>query len=361
MAEEDGPQRLVLLNRLVSYSTCRASEEHKAPMMTANEALTILQKRHEKEWTIEFLGMHEGPGSLPKDDERIKAGKKDKFDFVLLREIKFEDKAEWRFAVMLFEFIDQTKKSFSVVNTQNLKGREISGDAPERGSRSAHVVVRIPVKQYDDRSYRCVIEVSHAITRGDIEHFLCRQLRRQSAADELSFHVRSVDAKGKATEKNYRYTPRLELFADIGRKLDFALSGGRELSHMTFTKRSERRSIGKATEVKHDDVIADVEYRVSAKQGPDDPKERIGWLTKIRSFFESDGYEARMYYRNLAGGILSGQVHQALAGATDLVMCQKELISLHNAPKDWYGKIDPDIASQMIALADADELWERSK
>lgn len=360
MADEDSPQRLVLLNRLVSVSSCRAAEEHKAPMLTGHEALTLIQKRHEKDWTIEFVGMHEPAGGL-KDDERIKAGKKSKLDFILLREIKLEEKSGWRYAVALLEFIDQTKKSFSVVNTDSLKGREISGEAPERGSRSAHVVVRLPIKQYDDRSYRCVIEVSHAITRHDIETFLCRQLRRQATLDDLSFTVKSVDAKGKSKERPYRFTPRLELFADIGRKLDFALSGGRELSHMTFTKRSERRSLGKATEVKHEEVIADVELKVSAKQGPDDPKARVTWLADVKKFFENQNYEARMYYRNLAGGTLSGQVHQAMSSATDLVMCQKELISLHDSPKEWYGKIDADIASQMIEFTNTDELWERSK
>lgn len=59
------------------------------------------------------------------------------------------------------------------------------------------------------------------------------------------------DKKGRSIEKEYRYTPRLELFADIGRKIDFALSGGRELAHMTFTKRSEKQSIAKPTSVTH--------------------------------------------------------------------------------------------------------------
>ena len=68
-----------------------------------------------------------------------------------------------------------------------------------------------------------------------------------------------------------------------------------------------------------------------------------------------------MSYRNIGGGILSGQVHQALAGATDLVMCQKELISLTTSPKDWYKGIDEDVVTQMIGFTNADQLWERSK
>jgi hypothetical protein len=359
MADEEVQQRLVLLNRLVSVSTTRATEDNKPPMFTGREALELIQRRKEKNWAIEYFGLHETAGSLSKEDERIKSGKG--HDFIWLREIKFQDKAQWRFAVMLFEFIDQSKVSFSVVDTVSLEGNEIRGKKNDRGARSAHVVVRLPIKQYDDRSYRCVIEVSRSITRADIEHFLCKQLRRQAAADELSFHVRWMDAKGKPKEYNYRYTPRLELFADIGRKIDFALSGGRELSHMTFTKRHERRSIGKDTEVKHEDVIADVELRVSAKQGPDDPDKRLGWLAQVRSYFESIGYESRMFYRNLGGGIMSGHVHQDMAGATDIVMCQKELISLSDADKEWYPKIDDELVGQMITHANTDDLWERSK
>jgi hypothetical protein len=359
MAEEEH-QRFVLLNRIVSFSTSHAPEEHKPPMVPAAEALAIIEKRHQKNWAIEFFGLQETAKDVEKgEDDRIKRGKG--YDFLWLRDIRFQDKAPWRYAILLFEFIDQSKRSFSVVDTLKLTGREISGNDAERGSRSAHVVVRVPVKQYDDGSYRCVIEVAHSITRSDIENFLCRQLRRQSSAEQSTYTVRSADKKGRPFDKEYRFTPRLELFADIGRKLDFAASGGRELAYMTFTKRSERRSIGKKTEVKHEDVIADVQYKVSAKQGPDDPKERVGWLSSVRTHFESNGYESHMYYRNLGGGILSGQVHQALAGAADLVMCQKELISLTKSPKDWYGKIDGDVVEQMIAFTNADQLWERSK
>jgi hypothetical protein len=171
----------------------------------------------------------------------------------------------------LFEFVDASKRSFSVVDMGKLTGREISGESEERGSLSAHVVVRLPIKQYDDGSYRCAIEVTPHITRSAIEQFLCRQLRRQASADELTFTAEVSDKKGGVIEKRYRYNPRLELFADIGRKLDFALSGGRELTHMTFTKRSEKKSIGKPTAVDHRDIVADVEFKVAAKQGPRRP------------------------------------------------------------------------------------------
>ena len=96
------------------------------------------------------------------------------------------------------------------------------------------------------------IEAVHSIPRRVIEKVLCRQLRRQAAADELEFSVKQFGKKGKIVERNYRYYPQLELFADIGRKIDFALWGGRELAHMTFTKRSEKQ-IGKPTSLEHKD------------------------------------------------------------------------------------------------------------
>lgn len=130
---------------------------------------------------------------------------------------------------------------------------------------------------------------------------------------------------------------------------------------MTFTKRSERQSIGKKTAVDHQDIIGDVEWKVSAKQGPDDPAERNTWLATVRKAFKSTGFETRMYYRNLSGGSLSGEVHQALSGATDLVMCPRELISLNKVPRDWYDKFDDEIVDKLIDLTNADELWERGK
>jgi hypothetical protein len=41
----DGPQRFVLLNRLVSRSVTRAPEEHKPPMESGAELLTVIEKR----------------------------------------------------------------------------------------------------------------------------------------------------------------------------------------------------------------------------------------------------------------------------------------------------------------------------
>jgi len=130
---------------------------------------------------------------------------------------------------------------------------------------------------------------------------------------------------------------------------------------MIFVKHSEKRSIGKATSATHQDIVADVELKISAKQGPDDPKARYAWLASVRAHFENSGYRSRMLYRNLSGSVVSGSVHQALAGATDLVMCQKELMSFDEKPKDLYPKIDTDVTDQLIEFLDKDALWERSQ
>jgi hypothetical protein len=354
-------QRFVLLNRLVSRSATRAPEAFKPPIVAGLELFDILKERSESGAAIEFFGASDTERDADEtDDERIVrcAG----HNFIWLREIKIATHGPYKYAKLLLEYVDQSKKSFSVVDTSSLKGRDITGDKNERGGVSAHVVVRLPIKQHDDGDYRCSIEVAHSINRGMIEAFLCRQLRRWGHANELTFEVHSPDKKGRMNVKEYRYNPRLELFADVGRTLSFATAGGRELSHMTFTKRSTKQSIGGKDHVLHQELIADVELKVSAKQGPDDVNERFAWLAGIRSFYETNGYKTKLTYRQLNGGIVvSGNIHQALAGATDLVMCQKELLTLTQSHRDWYSKIDDEIADQMATFLDKDQLWERGK
>jgi len=361
LVAEDEFQRFVLLNRFVSRSATRAPEAFKPPIVEGSELFTILEERNASGAAIEFFGATETEREADEtDDERI--GRSAGHNFIWLREIKVVTKGAYKYANLLLEYVDQGKKSFSVVDTSSLKGRDITGAKNERGGVSCHVVVRLPIKQHDDGAYRCSIEVAHSINRGMIEAFICRQLRRWAQANELTFEVHTPDKKGKMNVKEYRYNPRLELFADVGRSLTFATAGGRELSHMTFTKRSTKQSIGGKDHVLHQELIADVELKVSAKQGPDDPKARFAWLTGIRSFYETSGYRTKLTYRQLNGGIVvSGNIHQALAGATDLVMCQKELMSLKHAHKDWYSEIDDEIADQMATFLDKDQLWERGK
>ena len=358
----DDFQRFVILNRLASKSISRAPEAFKPPLVEGHELFKMLSERQETGGAIEFFGAAEtGRDADESDADRIK--RNDGHNFIWLREIYITDRGTHRYVVMLLEFIDQSKTSFSVVDTSSLKGRDITGGKNERGGVSCHVLVRLPIKQHDDGIYRCAIETVHHINRGMIETFICRQLRRWSQANDLTYEVHTPDKKtGRMSVKEYRYTPRLELHADVGRSLSFAATGGKELAQMTFSKRSTKQSIGTKDHVNQQELIADVELRVNAKQGPENPKERMTWLASIRSYYESNGYQTKLTYRHLAtGGVLSGNVHKALAGAADLVMCQKELMSLKHGPRDWYAEIDGEIADQMATFLDKDQLWERGK
>jgi len=354
-------QRFVILNRLVSRSVSRAPQAFPPPLVEGEEAFKMLQERQQGGVAIEFHGLEElGREADETDGARIKRGTGK--NFVWLREMRIADKGAHRYVTMLLEFVDQTKTSFSVVDTSSLKGRDITGAKNERGGVSCHVMARLPVKQHDDGIYRCAIEAAHHINRGMIEAFIARQLRRWSNQNELNYEVQSPDKKGRANVKVYRYHPKLELHADVGRSLAFAGTGGKELAQMTFSKRSEKQSIGGKHHIKQQELIADVELRVNAKQGPEDPQERATWLAGIRSHFESIGYQTKLTYRHLAsGGILSGNVHKALAGAADLVMCPKELMSLKHGLRDWYAEIDDEIEEQMATFLDKDQLWERGK
>src|SRR2546430_2554585 len=130
---DGGFQRFVLLNRLISRSATRASEEHKPPMASAAESLSTIEKRRAQGWAIEFPGLAEPDKETEKGEKsRIALGKG--HDFIWLRQMKIEEHLPWKFATLLFEFIDASKRSFSVVDMEKLIGREISGHDEERGS-----------------------------------------------------------------------------------------------------------------------------------------------------------------------------------------------------------------------------------
>jgi hypothetical protein len=355
-------QRFVLLNRLLSKSIAKAPEEHRPASMKGEALLQTIAKRRTHGVAIEFLGMRETERDSERSEEdRIEAGHG--YNFVSLRQIKFEESDTRKYAILLFELVDQDRRSFSVVNTRTHAGREISGEDDERGGISAHMVVRLPKGGFDDGSYRCTIEVAPSLTRSEIEQFLCRQLRRQAAAEDWTFTARVSDKKtGKLLDREYHFHPRLELVADIGRKISFTLAGGREVARMKFIKRSERHSIGQPSAIEHEEFVADVVHTVKASQGPEDPDRRQTWLQQVWNHFVKErGFEVKLVYKNLEGGTVTGNVHQALAGATDLVMCQRELISLSKPPRDWHSRINAEIVGHMVALLDRDELWERTK
>jgi len=352
----DDNRRIVLLNTLVSRSTTRA-KAHAPPTIPALDLFRLLERRRTKRVAIEFYRADDDVD----DAERIVLGRG--HDFIRLRHLRIEeDGAEFCDVILLIEFVDWSRRSFPVVDTNTYDGREIEGEESERGGTTAHVVARLPKEgRLDLGSYRCAIEVVHPISRADIQYLLCRQLRRHSKAEEWAFPVTVVDRKsGRETTKEYRYTPLLEFMSDVGRRLNVATEE-RELSLMVFTKRHERHSTAQPSAIVHEDFLADVEYRVGANQAPADPEEKKSWLEGIKSDFELRGFKTRLFYKHPNGAVISGEVHQAVAGAADLLMCPREHISLARLPKTWVSTINSEVVTKMRALLDRDELWEHSQ
>jgi hypothetical protein len=294
------------------------------------------------------------------DDDDIRLAANKACNFIRIAEVHSLDKDGWRYVTCLIDYIDNSVTSFPVLDITSYQGRDLAGDEDERGSFTAHMVVRLPQPgTYDDGSYRCAIEAVSNVTRRNIEFLLCRQLRRLAKLDAWTFSVKAGGKDAAAKMKPYRYHPKLELFADVGRSL-FADGGQKQLSHMIFTNRSEKQAIAQATAVSHEDLYATVEYKIVAKQGPQEIAQRAQWVTSIRDYFEKRGYETKMYFKHLKG-IESGPVHPSLQGATDLLMCPRSTITTAAAPHKWVGQILPEIRDEMRALLDKDELWERAK
>ena len=287
--QKDQHQRIILLNTLVSRSVTR-SRDHTAPTDRGIDPLQVLADRHTKGWVLEYCGAVKDADTPDEDDDakRIKAG--EGRDYIRLCELTFEETADFYYATGLVEYLDATVSKFAVVDFHTFQGHEISGKARERGACTAHFLVRMPKENVNDHGkYRCAIEAVHGITRSDIEMLLCRQLRRYAKSVSLSFP--GENKKGKSQE--YRYTPKLELFSDVGRKLDVAISGQGELSGLLFTKRHDKQSTAGQTAVKHEDFIADVRIFVGANQGPANPAEKLNWAERIQSDFRLRGYETK--------------------------------------------------------------------
>lgn len=267
MAESEF-QRIVLLNHFVSRSVSRAPEEHKPPTHSAYDLLQIVEKRRTKKIAIEYFG------ATDDDDEAVRAKNGSGHNFFRLRHCRFEERGKLRYAVLLFEFVDQTITSFPVVHTMNFTGREIAGEDEERGATSAHFVIRMPGPggAHDDGMYRCALEAVAPITRRDVELFLSRQIRREN---NWEF---SIDMPGKAGKKNtkvYQYHPRFNLFADIGRRVG-SLTDGRILTHMVFTKRGEKQNVAKPTGVLHNDYLRGCRTKNFGQARPHGPGESTG-------------------------------------------------------------------------------------
>ncbi|MGH7047748.1 MAG: hypothetical protein ACREE2_15315 [Stellaceae bacterium] len=374
-------QRFILLNRLISISKTRA-RLYTAPTHGAVELLEMLDKRRTRKVAIEYEGLKEGEDY---SDEGKRLAEGAGHNFLRLREMRWEGAAdETRYVALLFEHINQDLRSFPVVHTTTFQGREIEGEAEERGATAAHVLVRLPPESaLNLGTYRCAIEAVPAINRSSIERFLSRQLRREVAVSGgWTFSVTETGRGKRPITKEFKYSPRLELYADVGRKFSGDLTDGRILTSMVFTKRKERQAIGRAAEIAHEDVIAqvgfvttstaptdpeasvlaDVEYRVSANQGPSEPAEKRSWVSSVRKHFEDQGYESRLYFRHVTGGpMFAGDVHPAIAGASDLLICPKEVISFSKPSKQWRPEVDPEAIEKMKEILDNDSLWERAE
>src|SRR5262249_22746050 len=127
MADNNGAERLVLLNRLVSRSLSRAPDEYKPPIVPATELFGVISTRNAKGQAIEFFGLQETGKDEETEEARIARGKG--CDFIFLRQMKIEERQNWKFATLLFEFVDAHKRSFSVVDIDKLTGRDIQGNS----------------------------------------------------------------------------------------------------------------------------------------------------------------------------------------------------------------------------------------
>ncbi|MCA1433452.1 hypothetical protein I6F33_10730 [Bradyrhizobium sp. BRP20] len=349
-------QRIVLLNGLVARSISKAPSHAKVPIVSGKSMFDALEERRKAAWAIEFFGKSETERESEETDDERKircAG----LNFIWLRDLKCHTRDGFRYYQLLLEYVDQQKTTFSVVDTANLNGRDISGHENERGCVSAHVVVRTPVVAVDSGDYRCVIEVAHSINRKMIEDFLCRQLRRWATQDELSFDVPVPDPKRGNVLKPYRFNPRLELHADVGRNVGSATGPGAEISYLIFTKSKEKQSIAGKTHVINEEFDAQVQLKVSAKQGPNDPKARFEWMNALRTYYTQRGYKIKVSFRHVNGAMITGSLPDALAGASDLMICTKDVISLQ-AAREWYTTVNRDVVKQMEALLDKDSLWK---
>lgn len=349
-------ERIILLNRLVSRSQTRAPAEHKPPTHSGEELFEILTKRVKDNICIEFFDAENDD-----DDDKVRIAANHGKNFIRVARLSKFENDSWSYVTLLLDFIDNSVKSFPVVDIVKYEGRDLAGGENERGSFSAHMVIRLPKGGgYDDGSYRCAIESISHVSRRNVEYLLSRQLRRYAKSFEWIFSVVVPGATNKEKVKEYQYYPKLELFADVGRSL-FGSKDEKQLSHVVFTNRSEKQAIAQATAVSHEDIYASVEVKISAKQGPENPADKKEWLNSLKDWYQKRGYETKMYFRHLKGDQVSGAVHPALASAADLLMCPRESIFTETEPRKWVSEISTEIRDQMRQLLDRDELWQLAK
>lgn len=352
--------QLVLLNNLLLSSKSRAPEPHAPPLHELHELLQILENRAKGNIAVERPGLRDLDGESDKERNARALNR----DLIRIREIRLAEDQEWRYAYLLVDHVDAGTRSFPVLNVTTFQGRDLSANEDERGSSTAHVAIRYPNgNSYDNGTYRCTIEHVPKVSRTLIEYVISRQLKRHAQDNKWTFTA-SVTRKGARSpkEKSYKYYPSLQLAANVGQKVGGALQG-RTLSHMIFVKKQEKQDIGKKSTIKSTELTLNVEVqvRVNAKQGPSDETQKRSWLETVKEFYQSRGFDTKIYYRSAAGSVLGGEIHPDLASATDVVLCPRAEISLSASPKKWRESMNKEIVQQMKELLDKDELWERAK
>ncbi len=349
-------QRMVLLNHLVSRSITKNRNEEEPPTHGAEELFRIIEQRFQRGWTIEFSNEDS------ESNENLRLVKNQGKHYWRIKEIKHQiNRDKSATVILLIEYFDADRTHFHVVNPADFSGRSIAGTGLERGACTAHVCVLLPPPgRYDDGEYRCVIEVVPQITRSAIQHLLSRQIRRQCDLEEWSYEVNRVDRRGKKQTKTYRYHPRLELRADVGRNIQSA-QVGRVLKNLVFTNTSAKMNTGGSTHKIHEEFTANVQIKISTKDGPKDPGLLAKWVSNIKNYHEKIGYKTRLSFGSADGSHDVGAVAGALEGATDILMCPREVVTFQTAREIWEPFVQPSVVSSLQELLNKDELWQRTE
>jgi hypothetical protein len=346
--------RFVLLNYLVSRSSTRARRVA-APTHSARELLDVLSARCDRNWTVEFIGGQD------ERDEATRISVNEGFNFIRLKKLRFDESNGHHYACLLFQYVDVAKSSFQVVNIRTFEGRQISGGQDERGGVYAHLVVRLPNPgEFDDGMYRCVLEAAPSISRSLIQHLIAKQMRRDPTYGALSFNEPIHYRRKPPGSKPHDYSVKLDLLADIGRKLT-DVSSNRVLTKMQFTKRSAHQNTATQMEVEHVDFVADLQVVVSANQGPTDPVERLGWAAQLKAHYDALGYVPRFFFRSESGDVDGGDIHPAIASATDLLVCPRERVFYPEEARGWSDELNESVLTVLRPVLDRDELWHLAK
>jgi hypothetical protein len=65
--------------------------------------------------------------------------------------------------------------------------------------------------------------------------------------------------------------------------------------------------------------------------------------------------------RNAGGGTVSGELNKAVESAADIMMCQREMITMGSPRKTWVSTVDKKLVENMRELLDKDELWQQAE